>query len=200
MKLADAPASHSESSYYKLEHLPSEYIMESNPGYISEWSVTENLKCPSVTLSGYNESNVSEITIKSESKMTDVKSSKGIYEDIIPDGKRELIKNRSEALMASCDSELKLWTGKQLHGGCHAVNVSLLPDRTTELRRYISMLSTMISTTGSRVRDPVIVICMLQIIKVRFMSRVKPPLFPVFYWQEWWVLTPKNIIQMSMVV
>ncbi|HFF3959687.1 TPA: type VI secretion system Vgr family protein [Escherichia coli] len=112
MKLADAPASHSESSYYKLEHLPSEYIMESNPGYISEWSVTENLKCPSVTLSGYNESNVSEITIKSESKMTDVKSSKGIYEDIIPDGKRELIKNRSEALMASCDSELKLWTGK----------------------------------------------------------------------------------------
>ncbi|MCV5289241.1 contractile injection system protein, VgrG/Pvc8 family, partial [Escherichia coli] len=97
MKLADAPASHAESSYYQLEHLPSEYIMESNPGYISEWSVTENLKCPSVTLSGYNESNVSEITIKSESKMTDVKSSKGIYEDIIPDGKRELIKNRSEA-------------------------------------------------------------------------------------------------------
>ncbi|EMF1799742.1 type VI secretion system tip protein VgrG [Escherichia coli] len=112
MKLADAPASHSESPYYKLEHLPSEYIMESNPGYISEWSVTENLKCPSVTLSGYNESNVSEITIKSESKMTDVKSSKGIYEDIIPDGKRELIKNRSEALMASCDTELKFWTGK----------------------------------------------------------------------------------------
>ncbi|EFD5161004.1 type VI secretion system tip protein VgrG [Escherichia coli] len=112
MKLADAPASHPESSYCKLEHLPSENIMESNPGYISEWSVTENLKCPSVTLFGYNESNVSEITIKSESKVADVKSSKGVYEDIIPDGKRELIKKRSEALMASYDSELKIWSGK----------------------------------------------------------------------------------------
>ncbi|EFL3757217.1 TPA: type VI secretion system Vgr family protein [Escherichia coli] len=112
MLLADDPASHPKASYDKLEHLPGETLKISNNGYISEWSVTANLKCSSVTLSGYNENNVSEITIKSDSKMTDVKSSKGIYEDIIPDGKRELIKKRSEALMASCDSELKLWTGK----------------------------------------------------------------------------------------
>ncbi|EJA1280786.1 type VI secretion system tip protein VgrG [Escherichia coli] len=112
MLLADDPASHPKASYDKLEHLPGETLKISNNGYISEWSITENLKCSSVTLSGYNENNVSEITIKSDSKMTDVKSSKGIYEDIIPDGKRELIKKRSEALMASCDSELKLWTGK----------------------------------------------------------------------------------------
>lgn len=112
MMLADDPASHPKASYDKLEHLPGENLKESHHGYISEWSVTENLKCPAVTLSGYNESNVNEITIKSESKMTDVKSSKGIYEDIIPEGKRELIKKRSEALMASCDSELKIWSGK----------------------------------------------------------------------------------------
>ncbi|WP_208464005.1 type VI secretion system Vgr family protein [Escherichia coli] len=113
MTLADDPASHPKASYDKLEHLPDEKnLKESQHGYISGWSVTENLKCPAVTLSGYNESNVNEITIKSESKMTDVKSSKGIYEDIIPEGKRELIKKRSEALMASCDSELKIWYGK----------------------------------------------------------------------------------------
>lgn len=112
MTLADDPASHPKASYDKLEHLLGENLKESHHGYISEWSVTENLKCPAVTLSGYNESNVNEITIKSESKMTDVKSSKGIYEDIIPEGKRELIKKRSEALIASCDSELKIWSGK----------------------------------------------------------------------------------------
>ncbi|EKQ3465089.1 type VI secretion system tip protein VgrG, partial [Escherichia coli] len=112
MTLADDPASHPKASYDKLEHLPGENLKESHHEYISEWSVTENLKCPAVTLSGYNESNVNEITIKSESKMTDVKSSKGIYEDIIPEGKRELIKKRSEALIASCDSELKIWSGK----------------------------------------------------------------------------------------
>ncbi|WP_247999699.1 type VI secretion system Vgr family protein [Escherichia marmotae] len=113
MTLADDPASHPKASYDKLEHLPDEKnLKESQHGYISGWSVTENLKCPAVTLSGYNENNVNEITIKSESKMTDVKSSKGIYEDIIPEGKRELIKKRSEALMASCDSELKIWYGK----------------------------------------------------------------------------------------
>lgn len=113
MTLVDDPASHPKASYDKLEHLPDEKnLKESQHGYISGWSVTENLKCPAVTLSGYNENNVNEITIKSESKMTDVKSSKGIYEDIIPEGKRELIKKRSEALMASCDSELKIWYGK----------------------------------------------------------------------------------------
>lgn len=112
MTLADDPASHPKASLDELEHLPSENLRKSNHGYISEWSITENLKCPAVELSGYNESNVSEITIKSESKMTDVRSSKGVYEDIIPDGKRELIKRRSEALMASCDSELKIWSGK----------------------------------------------------------------------------------------
>ncbi|HDD9276520.1 TPA: type VI secretion system tip protein VgrG [Escherichia coli] len=112
MTLADDPASHPKASYDKLKYLPGEKLKKSNNGYISEWSVTENIKCPAVALSGYNESNVSEITIKSESKLTDVKSSKGIYEDIIPDGKRELIQKRSEALMASCDSELKIWSGK----------------------------------------------------------------------------------------
>lgn len=112
MTLADDPASHPKASYDKLEHLPCENLKESRHGYIREWSFTESLKCPSVTLSGYNESNVSEITIKSESKLTDVKPSKGVYEDIIPERKRELIKKRSEALIASCDSELKIWSGK----------------------------------------------------------------------------------------
>ena len=68
MTLADDPASHPKASYDKLEHLPCENLKESRHGYIREWSFTESLKCPSVTLSGYNESNVSEITIKSESK------------------------------------------------------------------------------------------------------------------------------------
>lgn len=74
MTLADDPASHPKASYDKLEHLPCENLKESRHGYIREWSFTESLKCPSVTLSGYNESNVSEITIKSESKLTDVKT------------------------------------------------------------------------------------------------------------------------------
>ncbi|MDD8353787.1 type VI secretion system tip protein VgrG [Escherichia coli] len=112
MTLADNPASHPKAPYDKLEHLPGENLKESHHGYISEWSFTESLKYPAVTLTGYNESNVNEITIKSESKVTDVKSSKGIYEDIIPEGKLKLIKERSEVLMASCDSELKIWSGK----------------------------------------------------------------------------------------
>ncbi|EDA3267907.1 type VI secretion system tip protein VgrG [Salmonella enterica subsp. enterica serovar Bovismorbificans] len=112
MILADDPASHPKASYDILELLPSENLKESHHGYIAEWSVIENLKCPSVTLSGYNESNLNEITIKSESKVTDVKSSKGVYEDIIPEGKRELLQKRSEAVMLSCDSEIKSWSGK----------------------------------------------------------------------------------------
>ncbi|EEY3145450.1 type VI secretion system tip protein VgrG, partial [Escherichia coli] len=73
MTLADDPASHPNASYDKLELLPGENLRESHQGYITEWSVTENLKCPSVIFSGYNESNVNEITIKSESKVNDVK-------------------------------------------------------------------------------------------------------------------------------
>ncbi|EHL1291032.1 phage late control D family protein, partial [Escherichia coli] len=111
MTLADDPASHPNASYDKLELLPGENLRESHQGYITEWSVTENLKCPSVIFSGYNESNVNEITIKSESKVNDVKSSNVIYECIIPEKKRELIQKRAATMMASCDGEIKTWSG-----------------------------------------------------------------------------------------
>ncbi|ELA4711092.1 type VI secretion system tip protein VgrG, partial [Escherichia coli] len=110
--LADDPSSHPKATYDKLEYLPSENLKESAHGYMTEWFAIENLKCPSVTLSGYNEGNLSEITITSESRITGVKASKGVYEDILPEGKREVIQKRSEAVMASCDSEIKSWYGK----------------------------------------------------------------------------------------
>ncbi|HAI1415431.1 TPA: type VI secretion system tip protein VgrG [Escherichia coli] len=112
MILADDPSSHPKATYDKLEYLPSENLKESAHGYMTEWFAIENLKCPSVTLSGYNEGNLSEITITSESRITGVKASKGVYEDILPEGKREVIQKRSEAVMASCDSEIKSWYGK----------------------------------------------------------------------------------------
>ncbi|EFI6793444.1 type VI secretion system tip protein VgrG [Escherichia coli] len=112
MTLADDPASHPNASYDKLELLPGENLRESHQGYITEWSVTENLKCPAVIFSGYNESNLNEITIKSESKVNDVKSSNVIYECIIPEKKRELIQKRAATMMASCDGEIKTWSGK----------------------------------------------------------------------------------------
>ncbi|HCS4659184.1 TPA: phage late control D family protein, partial [Escherichia coli] len=112
MILADAPASHPKAVHDKMEYLPSKNLKESHHGYMTEWSAIENLKCPSVTLSGYNDSNINEITITSESIVMDVAVGKGIYEDIIPEGKREFIQKRSEAVMASCDSEIKRWYGK----------------------------------------------------------------------------------------
>ncbi len=98
MTLADNPASHPNASYDKLELLHVK-VWESHQGYITEWSVTENLKCPAVIFSGYNESNVNEITIKSESKVNDVKSSNVIYECIIPEKKRELIQKRAATMI-----------------------------------------------------------------------------------------------------
>ncbi|HAH0618285.1 TPA: type VI secretion system tip protein VgrG, partial [Escherichia coli] len=112
MILADAPASHPKSVHDKMEYLPSKNLKESHHGYMTEWSAIENLKCPSVTLSGYNDSNLNEITITSESIVMDVSAGKGIYEDIIPEGKREFIQKHSKAVMASCDSEIKRWYGK----------------------------------------------------------------------------------------
>ncbi|MFO6485718.1 hypothetical protein ACLBR5_32235 [Escherichia coli] len=69
----------------------------------------------------------------------DVSAGKGIYEDIIPEGKREFIQKHSKAVMASCDSEIKRWYGKQTHGGCHVVSVSVWVNKNTELLHYISM-------------------------------------------------------------
>lgn len=112
MIIADDPASHPKASHHKLELLPSENLKESHHGYMTEWSIVETLKSTSVKLSGYNESNLNEITLTSESRATDVRSSKSIYEDIIPEGKRDLIQKYSEAVMALCDSEIRSWHGK----------------------------------------------------------------------------------------
>lgn len=98
--------------YDKLEYLFCENLKELCYGYIREWFFIESFKCFFVIFLGYNESNVSEIIIKLESKLMDVKFSKGVYEDIILERKCELIKKCFEVLIVLCDSEFKIWLGK----------------------------------------------------------------------------------------
>lgn len=110
MVLVDEAVSHPDAYPATLNYLPRENMFQ--PGYIWEWSAASELKHSSVSITGYNEKNTTDITIKTESSDSCINAKKCSYEDIIPDGNRDFIKKKSETIMACHDSQIQTWQGE----------------------------------------------------------------------------------------